>query len=557
MPRVISWALKGFLFCSPCLTALAGEGVPNTGTLLQQIQSRPKVAPSFNLPGMMIEGSDGSSSRLPSSAPIPISHIRITRNTLFDNATLMALVKHAEGKSLTLPELGELAGQITSYYQSNGYPITRAIIPAQTIAGGIVRIEVIEAKIGAVKLDNTSRVRDALLQSTLAALKSGQNVEQAAIDHILLLISDIPGVVVQGTLKPGQFTGTSDLVVATTPLPALSGNVVTDNYGNSFTGKVRTTGTITHNNLLSQGDTVNFVGLSSGSGLNYWRLAYEAVVTGKGARIGASASNLEYFLDGYNLNGSAQVQSLWSRRPLVRSEKHNVYAQIQYETLQTGDPNVVANRKDRSLDNWTVSLSGDARAALFANGVSSWSASLTNGHVSFYDSSAEARDTDTAQTGGRFSKLNLNLAHLQGMGVKNSLYLAYTGQWANTNLDSSQKLSVGGPNSVRAYRAGVLSGDTGHVLSAEWRHELGQALGGQWQGLAFVDTARLTVNKTLWPSVTGENNATLSGAGVGLRWSGPNNWNGRALLAYPLGKASALVGTTRSPQGLAEIRKGF
>ena len=555
---VIGRPLTALLLFFPFVAAATGMRVPDVGTLLQQIPSQqPKAAPVSNLPGLMIEGADGSSATLPTSIPIFIRNIRITRNTVFDNATLMALVKHAEGKSLTLPELGELADLITSYYQSKGYPITRAMIPAQTIAGGLVRIEVLEAKIGEVKLENSSRVRDALLQSTLTPLKNRGHVEQTSIDHVLLLLSDVPGITVKATLKPGQGTGTSDLVVATPPLPALSGDFVTDNYGNRFTGQVRATGMLTYNNLLHQGDTVNFSGLNSGSGLTYWRLAYEATVNGLGQRVGVSTSTLEYFLGGpvssANAYGGAQVQSFWTRQPLVRSVKRNVYGQIQYDQLQTGDPSSSGNQAVRSLQNWTASLSGDAREAFFANGVSSWNASLTNGHVAFDDPSDELNNP--AKTQGRFSKLNLNLAHLQGMGAKDSLYLSYVGQWANTNLDSSQKLSVGGANSVRAYRMGVISGDVGRVFSAEWRHELGPALKGQWRALAFFDTAQVTVNKNPW--VTGTNSATLSGAGVGLSWAGPGKWSGRATLAYPLGSIPALVNTTASPIGWVEIRTGF
>jgi hemolysin activation/secretion protein len=553
--QLTGWKLIPLIFSIPIYANAAGTGVPDTGLLLQQIPSAQLAIPVSERPNLMIESPDGTSANLPTSLPILISHIRITRNKVFDNATLMPLVAHAVGQKLTLPQLGELAGIITSYYQNNGYPITRAIIPIQTIADGIVRIEILEAKFGAVKLENTSRARDALLQSTLTALESGQNVNQAMIDHVLLLLSDVPGVTVKATLRPGQTEGTSDLVVSTLPLPALSGDLVTDNYGNRYTGQVRTTGTLVHNNLLHQGDTVSFSGLTSGSGLNYWRLAYEVMVNGAGGRVGVSASSLEYFLGGpfrpVNANGSANVQSLWARQPLVRSENRNVYAQLQYDQLQPRD-SYLTSSKDRSLQKMTLSLSGDAREALFSNGISSWNASLTNGRLA-HEGTKAVTDVEL-KTQGSFSRVNLNLAHLQNMGTKNSLYLTYAGQLSNTNLDSSQKLSVGGTNSVRAYPMGAISGDNGHVLSGEWRHELGRAFGGQWRGLAFVDTAQVTVNKNPIP---GPNSVSLSGTGLGLGWSGPDKWSGRATLAYPLGSTSALVSKPASPMGWIELRTGF
>jgi hemolysin activation/secretion protein len=273
-------------------------------------------------------------------------------------------------------------------------------------------------------------------------------------------------------------------------------------------------------------------------------------------------SKLQYSLGGpvrsANAYGSAQVQSFWARQSLVRSENRNVYAQLQFDQMQPRDHEDIAmSRRDRSLRNVTASLSGDARGAFFDNGISSWNASVTKGQVGFSDAAAGNYDATNAKTQGRFSKFNLNLAHLQGIGVDNSLYLTYAGQWANTNLDSSQKISIGGVNTVRAYPTGVIAGDSGHVFNAEWRHELGRAFGGQWRGLAFIDTAQITVNKNIWLGVTGENSATLSGVGVGIGWTGPADWNGRATLAYPLGSIPALVNTPASPRGWIEIRTGF
>ena len=48
------------------------------------------------------------------------------------------------------------------------------------------------------------------------------------MDHALLLLSDVPGVVVLATLKPGDAVGSSDLLVNTTPGPTRSGNLVLD-----------------------------------------------------------------------------------------------------------------------------------------------------------------------------------------------------------------------------------------------------------------------------------------------------------------------------------------
>lgn len=443
--RVMKPLLAALLVAFPALAAAqtAQPVAPGAGAILQQIQPATPPSPSPSGTGLTIERGDGA--KLPPGAPFLVKTLQITGNTLFDTPTLHALVADAEGKSLTLSQLGELAARITGYYQSRGYPLARAIIPAQTIAAGIVRIEVIEARYGQISLDNRSRVNNSLLQATLSPLQSGQVIGQTGLDRTLLLLSDIPGVLVAATLKPGQAVGTSDLLVNTTPGPAVTGNVVLDNYGNRYTGRARIGGTVNVINPLQHGDVLSVTGLSSGSGLNYGRITYESLLNGQGTRIGGSYAALRYELGeplaALKANGSARVGSLWAKHPLVRSRDANLYGQIQYDGKQLKDRiDTSGIRTDRHLDNWTLSLAGDA---LLLGGINSWNLGWTSGRVGFDDSAAQMADAATARTQGGFSKLNANLARLQSLSPKNALYLAFSGQWANTNLDSAEKMSAG------------------------------------------------------------------------------------------------------------------
>jgi hemolysin activation/secretion protein len=102
---------------------------------------------------------------------------------------------------------------------------------------------------------------------------------------------------------------------------------------------------------------------------------------------------------------------------------------------------------------------------------------------------------------------------------------------------------------------GALSGDTGYRTSVELRYDLGQVVGGKLQAVAFWDGAYLKVNQRPW--VAGANSATLSGAGVGLDWTGLNQWRARAYLASPLGPTPELVRTTDSTRMWTEVAYRF
>jgi hemolysin activation/secretion protein len=144
---------------------------------------------------------------------------------------------------------------------------------------------------------------------------------------------------------------------------------------------------------------------------------------------------------------------------------------------------------------------------------------------------------------------------MQSLGAQNTLYLAGLYQWADGNLDSSQKMSAGGPYSVRAYDVGAISGDSGYLATAELRHEIGTAWGGQWQAIAFVDTAKVKINRSTW--VAGTNTGTLSGFGVGLNWLGPHGWHARTYIATRLGASPPAVASGEHTRAWIQIGKGY
>jgi len=529
------------------------------GSVLREAQPSDGFAPLTSESELSVEGQDNVGPA--QSAPFLVKVIEITGNTLFSTDTLTALVADAQGQSLTLAELSAAVARITDYYRSQGYPLARAIIPAQEITDGVVRIDVLEARFGTITLTNTSLVDTPLLEAIIASLQSGQVIGQAALDEALLQLADIPGIVSSMALRSGQLAGTSDLLVTTAPGPAVSGNIAVDNNGNAYTGRARVGADLNVINPFNSGGVLRINALTAGSGMDYGRISYEELVSGRGTRLGGAFSALNYKLGppsaSLSANGSAQVQSLWVRHPLLRSRPVQVYAQVQYDHLQLRDRiDVSATRTDRQLDNLSITLSGQSRNTFSPNSVNAFSVGLTAGQVGYDNAAALASDAANAKTQGRFSKLQLKLTHLQTLTARNGLYLSVDGQWASTNLDASQKMGTGGPHTVRGYDTGTLSGDEGTVVTAEWRYQLGNAMGGQWQGVVFADSARVTVNKNTLNSGT-TNTATLSGAGIGLKWVGNNKWSASAHIAQPIGSKPELVTSRDATRAWVELKRGF
>ena len=542
---VIAGLMVGF---APLIASAAGPALPDAGAILQQLA--PLLPPALSSSQGALTINQTSGNEMPTSLPILVQRFEITGNTRIDTSTLLAQVEKFQGKSLTLSELAEVATLITTYYRSHDFPLARAIIPPQTIAQGVVRIEVIEALYGQIILDNSSEVSDVLLQKTLAQLQSGQAINQTEMDRVLLRLSDVPGVVVEATLKPGNVIGSSDLVVSTLPGPSAYGAVTLDNYGNRYTGRERLSGEFSVLNMLHHGDILSLNALSSGRGMNSGRLGYESLINGVGTRIGAATSTLNYVLGKpitTDIHGTAQVDSLLVKQSLVRGRGANVNGQVQYDALKLRDFYSDSIQANRSLRNLTISLSGDIRDQWLAGGgVNAWSLNWTSGKVAFDNSAAQRADAATANTQGGFSKLNASFVRLQSLTPEALLYLTAAAQWSHTNLDSSQRMSVGGPYTVRAYDVGAASGDKGYFLSAEYRYNLRQDLAGQLQAVAFIESARVIVNARTWPGLNGENSGNLNGAGVGLNWNELGQWSLKAYIAKPIGAVPLIVGNSNS-----------
>ncbi len=551
------------LALSPPLLAQAqtAPAVPDAGSILQQVQpSRPTPAPPANGAGLRIE-QDQSAAPVPPGIAFEVKRLQIAGNTVFDTPTLHALVADAEGRSLTLAQLLDVAARITGYYRSHGYPLARAIVRAQVIRDGAVNLDVLEARYGRIELDNRSAVSDALLGATLAPLQAGQLVSQPALDRALLLLSDIPGALFDATLKPGEAVGSSNLHVDAEPGAAIAGSVVADNFGSRYTGRARIGANVDLINPLHHGDVLSAGVLDSGSGLAYGRLAYESLLDGAGTRLGGSYSLLRYRLDGalevLDAHGTAGDASLWARRPLLRSRDANIHGQIRIDRVELRDRVDSASiRNDRKLDTVGLSLDGDARDTWLPQGaVNTWTLGWTGGRLNFQDAAARLADTATAGTQGGFSSWHASFARLQNVSAVDGLYLSVSGQWAAGNLDSSQKMSAGGQSSVRAYDAGVLSGDAGVQFTAELRHEFSAEAAGRWQLVAFVDGANLRINASPWNG--GANHASLGGAGAGFNWAGPGQWQLKASLATAIGSKSALLDGTGSTRAWLEVRKAY
>lgn len=529
--------------------------IPGGGELLQQAP-RPLVTAPSSSTGLTV--SQPHTGQQDKSSPFFVRRIAIDGNTVLSTSELHSLVESSEGKMLNFSYVEALASLITRHYQERGYLLSRAYIPAQTVTDGTVRIAVVEARYRAILLTNTSNVSDALLKRFFAPLQSGQPVVEGPLERSLLLVADVPGAVVSSTLAPGDIVGTSDLLVSAAPGAPYSGYAAVDDAGNRYTGEIRGSAAVNINDPFHHGDVLSVMAMTAGQDLVYGRLGYQTLLdNGLGTSVGGALSSLYYHLGDrvahLHAHGTADVETLTAMEPWIRSTGGNLFMQVAVESRQLRDEIDASDiQTDRDTNALTLTLAGDRRDA---GGLSNMNLSIRVADLSFENAAAESADAMAAKTRGMYGVFTMSVARLQSLTSTNSLYVALNGQLANKNLDSSEQIFLGGPNSVRAYDVGTIGGAEGGLASVELRHDFNGRAAGAWQAIAFVDSGIVQIYKD--PLGPGENRATLYGAGVGLNWVGPRGWTASAAVATPIGGIPAVVGDTSSTRVWLEFRKAF
>ena len=512
---------------------------PNAGSQLQQIPAAPQLPKAP--PAIRVQQGNVPATAVADTTRITVQRLQVDAPPVFAESELVAATGFVPGSELTLGELRAHAAKIASYYQNRGYFLAQAYLPAQDIKDGVVTIKVLPGQYGQVQLRNQSNLSDGLAGSLLAGL-DGQVIASAPLERRLLLLSDLPGVQVSSTLAPGASLGTSDLTVDVQPGTRVNGSVDADNQGNRYTGRERIGATVNINELAGIGDVATLRAFTSADGLNYGRLAYQGQAGA--VRLGAAYTYMDYRLGKefavLEAKGTAKIASVFGSYPLIRTRSGNLYAQVNYDdktfqdkTESTGSVN------DKKAKVWLLNLNGDSKDGWGGGGLNTYSLTYTTGKIDIQTPLAWLIDMLTVNSNGHFNKLSFNATRLQRLGGETSLFGMISGQAASKNLDVSEKMGIGGVGGVRAYPGGEAYGDQGYVLNLELRQNVTAftAFPGQLQVLAFADTGSVKLNRDAWSA--GENPRTLSGAGMGVTWTGANALVLKAYYAHKLGNAKA------------------
>jgi hemolysin activation/secretion protein len=502
------WLLIVLLYCSCSVSA---ELLPDAGVQLRQIPASPQQEKEVE--PILLPSIDDESLRLDLTQPqtVLVRYLKLEGNEIFSNQTLEEAAGFKENSVYSLKQLNELAEKITYFYRQKGYFLAQAVLSEQVLTDGVLVIRIVEAKYGEIHQNNQAGLSKKMVDHLIKPLNTSAPVHWGDLDSVVLRLSDLPGVAAKANFEAGKNFGTTDLHLDILKEKSVSGSFEADNTGSHYTGVYRLGGSVVVTGLTGNADQSSFRYLSAGKGLHYAKSSFEA-------NVGQVSLGMAYAYMNYELGKAFSDLEAGGQTHILSAFSEHYFVRTRDLTRQVGfglDHKIV---KD-SVDIFDIAKKKQITSANFSltewDGLAQHSLTWTMGLLDLQTPSLYQDDLATAQAHGFYQKLNMMSSRAYPILPK--LYWRGTiqGQLAARNLDSSEKMGVGGNSGVRSYPEGELFGDQGVMVNLELRQSAGQI---EWVG--FYDYGRVKYNQNPWFELN--NQRQLEAIGLGFDWKTKN-----------------------------------
>lgn len=425
---------------------------------------------------------------------VMVRSFKITGNTLISSEELFPVVSRFVGKELSFTQLEDAARAIADYYREKGFS-ARAFLPPQEVVNGQIEITVIEGKLSAIEIEAEAlkRLSAARAKNIIeTAHPTGKVLEIDKLQRGLLILNDTPGVTSASRLEAGENTGDSKLRVKLQDAPLLNGVMLFSNSGQRSTGRNQGIVSAGINSPSGIGDQITFQSMAT-HGIRYGKLGYALPAGNSGARIGVSYSAMSYYVvEGAEAHGSATDAGVNLSYPVIRSGRKNLIYTAALDHKKYANYSAATLISDKTADVFSHALT---YTGYDPAGQTSLGVTWTMGYLDLRDSASDyLADAQTKRSHGRYSKLSLSAGRSQILTPTLFFSAGLTAQKSSKNLDSSEKMYLGGSGGVRAYPANEAGGDEGYLLNLE----LTKTLSNNFSTSVFYDYGRIKQNRDLY-----------------------------------------------------------
>ena len=470
---------------------------------------------------------------------IVLKSIQFTGNKSFSSSELNPSVAQFIGQEMSYEDLLTVGVSVERFYNKQNR-LARVILAPQDLTDGVLQLNVIESVISKIKveqaLDSMPKTQDYILAAIQARQKQGDALDSKAIDRGLAVANEVPGVSVTGTLEQGEMDGETELILKMYKNRGRQAELVVDNYGSRSTGSYRAMLSASFFNPQAIADLFNLTAIHT-KGSEYARLAYSIPIGVDGWRMGANLSAMTYevvvgAVGMVGAAGKAITQGLDWAYPLIRSTEENITLLFNVDNKKYQNTSAQGiELSNYKVDTASAQINGTSRNIDTGTNIN-YSAQLTVGKVNLDGSLSQVTDMTGARTEGIFEKVRLNATINQAITDDTSILGSLTIQRASRNLDSSEKMQLGGATGIRAYPTGEGSGSEGEILSLELRKALTETVNIS----GFYELGQIhQQHNPNFPGGPTNNSYILRGTGLSATYVDPSGVQLKATLSRRLG----------------------
>lgn len=391
---------------------------------------------------------------------IAIRKVDVDGARLLPPEEVAAVVKEFLRPCMGSAAIGALLQALSKRYIDRGYITSRALLPEQDLASGILKVQVVEGHVEAIEyLEERGGVTSpgaARKVATAFPGVTGRNLQLRDIEQAIDQINRLQSNKATIDLKPGKELGGTALVVRNKIEDEFRGQIRTTVEGNRKTHEARADVSVEADDLLGISDTwyvaysgatrSNSLSLSASAPYGYWLFSAS----------GSYSENLDQLSATSDLFHRAAAATLSVDRLVFRDAKSKLKVGASF-THRWSDRFV----NDAALEAQKLEIAG--AHVTYEHFLPSAFLSLTIGTDLGLRVLGVGPDGDPSDGApqANFRKLRGSGSYYRALLPGLTIYTAGAGQLTHDPLYGTEQLEIGGHETVRGFRFARTAGDTG------------------------------------------------------------------------------------------------
>lgn len=509
-----------------------GNEVPQ-GSPLQRILPAP---PPTVAPGLAVPPPATPNGAIP-AGNVAIRGVVVDGATAYPPAELSAMTGALVGPATSLAQIENARLAVLNRYRADGYVLTT--VTATVDRGGQLRFVVNEGYISDVKLEGDIGPAGTQVLKFLRHLTEKVPIDTKTLERWLLLAQDIPGVSVRAVLRPTGTQPAALTLIAEVQRQAVSGLLTLDNRAFRGTGPLEALAVLDLNSFTQFGEKTELsLYKTEGNTQNFGQASSEFFIGGSGLRghlyYGYGEASPYGGVVGTVYNGYTTVFGASVSYPVIRTRDQTlnlagfldaIDTRVVQQLRSKDDLRIARIGADYAVEDLVLGADRPAVNTAVVR-LSQGLPFLGGSHSGNPEAQRGVTGTGLAfkETYG-FTKATFDASRTQTLftpwaDTSVALRARLTGQGSGDILPPAEKFFLGGPEFLRGYYAGQVTGDSALAGTIEAQLNTSYQIG--WFGpsipistqfYAFYDYGQVWQNV----SKSFERGTHISSEGIGAR----------------------------------------